>query len=338
MVARAALSVWTAGMSAASAGGNRQTRRTHAAAKLNLTLEVIGKRSDGFHDLASVAVSLDLADEVMLLRTDEGRRVSYRDDAGRPMSIATKDDIILRAWSALATHCELPGGAHVVVTKRIPVASGLGGGSSDAAAFLRLARLAWALPLTDDALSTIGAEVGSDVPACLLGGAVRMSGRGEIVRPAPATAEWNAGWSILLHRPEIPVPAAKTASMYRSLRSADFRAGAATDMLLASMARGAPLQQGDCVNSFDRSAHEVMPGLTLAGRRMGAAISHATQGFGIEPVTPLLAGAGPALFAVLPQAVAESAAERLRNMYGRSGFTGVARALARSEATAVHTL
>ena len=311
------------------------TWTTKAAAKLNLTLEVIGKREDGFHDLDSIVLSLDLADEVRLIRTTSGRTISYRSESRRPVSIETDDDIIARAWDALSQVCELPSGASVEVIKRIPVAAGLGGGSTDAAAFLRLARQAWNLRLSDDTLCGIGAGVGSDVPACVVGGTVRMSGRGEMVEPLSIPNAALKGWSILLHRPEIPVPAAKTATMYRSLRSSDFREGEATEALAGALTEGRPPTQDDCVNSFDRPAREVMQGLADAWRRMGAAIARSVVDLGTEPAVPLLAGAGPTLFALLPSDVAARAAAQLE---GSNGFTVVTRPLSRSEATAIRTL
>lgn len=311
------------------------TWTTVGAAKLNLTLEVIGKREDGFHDLASVAFSLDLLDDIRLTPADGQRSIDYRDPSGRPVSIETSDDIIARAWSTLEQRCPIPGAGRVEVVKRIPVTSGLGGGSTDAAAFLRLARRAWDLPLSDDDLRHIGAEIGSDVPVCLLGGAVRMAGRGERVAPLTSRSDPTIDWAVLLHRPEIPVPAAKTATMYRSLRSSDFRAGAATESLLRTMTSGTPPTQNDCVNSFDRPAREVMQGLANAWRRMGTAVAGASIEFGVEPVTPLLAGAGPTLFAILRPDVADLAAEGLRDPFG---FTYVARPLAREEATAIRAV
>ena len=304
---------------------------TTAAAKLNLTLEVLGKRDDGFHDLASVAVSLDLADQVRLTRTIDGRSVTYLDESGRRVSIETSDDIVLKAWDALAKRVELPGGGEVEVTKRIPITSGLGGGSTDAAAFLRLARVAWNLPVTDQELCEVGAEVGSDVPVCLLGGLVRMSGRGERGEPLESSPSWSDGWAVLLHRPEIPVPAAKTATMYRSLRSSDYRDASVTGALVETLSSGQPITQDCCVNSFDRPAREVMQGLTAAWRRMGAAIARVAN----EPLTPLLAGAGPTLFAVLSVEDAHTAADELR---GVNGFTTVARPLDRAAATDVRVV
>ena len=152
-----------------------------------------------------------------------------------------------------------------------------------------------------------------------------------LASPSSSTSEW----AVLLHRPEIPVPAAKTATMYRSLRSSDFRSGAATKSLLRTMTNGTPPTQDDCVNSFDRPAREAMQGLASAWRRMGTAVTHASLEVGVEPVTPLLAGAGPTLFAILRPDVADLAAERLRDPFG---FTYVARPVAREEATAIRAV
>ena len=305
------------------------TWKTSAAAKLNLTLEVLGRRDDGYHNLASVALSLDLVDDVQLTRSDGERSITYTDERGRRLSIETSDDIIARSWTALERRCPLPGGAEIEVVKRIPLAAGLGGGSTDAAAFLRLARAAWSLDLTDEELMEIGAEVGSDVPACLLGGPVRMAGRGELVTPLESV---SSDWAVLLHRPEIPVPAAKTATMYRSLRSTDFRNGDATAAFIEKLSDGMSPTQEDCVNSFDRPAREVMQGLTPAWRRMGAAIARASLEVGADPVTPLLAGSGPSMFAILDPDVAERAS---RQLGVTAGFTCVARPLDLASATAI---
>ncbi len=304
-----------------------RTLCTRAAAKLNLTLEVQGRRADGFHNLASVATSIDLADELRL-RPFTGRSVRYVDESGRSVSILTTDDIILRAWDALEHHANRPLGAVVDVVKRIPISAGLGGGSTDAAAFLRLARVAWDLPLTDAELSEIAASVGSDVPACLVGGMVRMDGRGELISSIDMPASALAGWSAFIFSPELPVPAEKTATMYRSLRSGDWRSGDATDALVTSLVAGTPPTQDDCVNSFDGVAREVMQGLTAAWRRMGAAVGWACHYARIDSPIPLLAGAGPSMFAIVPSQIASAALADLSN----GGFACAARPLSRERA------
>ena len=311
--------------------------RAIAPAKLNLTLEVLGRRADGYHDLESVVVQLDLADE-LTLRPSAKREIVYRGDDGRPVSILGPD-IVEQAWDRLLELDRergwraVPATAHLEVRKRIPVAGGLGGGSADAAAFLRLARAAWSLPLDDDALRELGAELGSDLPACIAGGPLRMSGRGEQIGSIAAPPGALSGWTALIATPELPVPADKTAAMYRSLRPTHFSAGGATDALAKRLAEGLPPAREHCVNSFDAVADETLQGLRPARRAFGAAVARAAAEHNLAPPAPLLAGAGPSLFAILPPAAAETAAAALRPRW--RGAIHVARPLSRSDATRV---
>ena len=311
--------------------------RALAPAKLNLTLEVLGRREDGFHNLESVVVQLDLADELVFSPAEE-RRIVYRGDDGHPVPILAQD-IVARAWELLlALDREhgwgvVPPGGRLDVRKRIPVAGGLGGGSADAAAFLRLARRVWELPLDDAALCALGAEIGSDVPACVVGGPLRMSGRGEAIESIDAPVAALEGWTALIGTPEIPVPADKTAAMYRSLRPTHFGDGSATGRLAARLTDSASPTQADCVNSFDAVADETLQGLRPARRAFAAAIARAAIERGAEPSSPLLAGAGPSLFALLPPDIAEAAADALRGEW--RGTLHIARPLSRQAATQV---
>ena len=311
--------------------------RALAPAKLNLTLEVLGRREDGFHDLESVVVQLDLADELVFSPAEE-RRIVYRGGDGHPVPILAQD-IVARAWELLLSLDRehgwggVPPGGRLDVRKRIPVAGGLGGGSADAAAFLRLARRVWDLPLDDAELCALGAEVGSDVPACIVGGPLRMSGRGEAIEPIDAPVAAFEGWAALIGMPEIPVPADKTAAMYRSLRPTHFGDGSATTRLVGRLANGARPTQADCINSFDAVADETLQGLRPARRTFAAAIARAAIERGLEPLSPLLAGAGPSLFAVLPPDIAEAAAKALRGEW--RGTLHIARPLSRQAATRV---
>ena len=319
--------------------------RTLAPAKLNLTLEVLGRREDGFHNLESVVVHLDLADELTLIaasKHDTKRDITYRDDSGWPVPILSQD-IVARAWDRLlALDRErgwglVPPGGRLDVRKRIPVAAGLGGGSADAAAFLRLARRAWSLPLDDAALCAVGAEISSDIPACIIGGPLQMSGRGELIKQIEAQNVPSDRWVALLATPQIPLPADKTAAMYRSLRPTHFKDGSATTRLVGRLAEqltgGAPPTQEDCVNSFDAVADETLQGLRPARRVFAAAIARAAIERGVEPPSPLLAGAGPSLFALLPPDIAEAAANALRGEW--RGTLHIARPLPRQAATRV---
>jgi 4-diphosphocytidyl-2-C-methyl-D-erythritol kinase len=145
--------------------------KIEAYAKVNLTLEVLGRRVDGYHDLRSVVAPVSLSDSLEVEIDGE-----LSSDSG------FADDLCLKAATTLAQACPAGLGARIHVEKRIPAGGGLGGGSADAAATLRALNALWGLGKSDEELAEIAADVGSDVPALVLGGMVVMEGRGERVR------------------------------------------------------------------------------------------------------------------------------------------------------------
>ena len=286
-------------MSAADdqSGRSRSPLRTVAPAKLNLTLEVLGKREDGFHDLASVVQTVDLVDDVFIEAASE-RSVQFIDEGGRRLP-APRNELIGRAWDGLVAAGAVDERASVTVVKRIPEAAGLGGGSSDAAAFLRLAQLWWGLgtgaPSEEGSLVEVATAIGSDVPLFLTGGTVLMEGRGERIRALAEPSGEDAVWSALVFTPELPVPEAKTATMFGALRPSHYGDGARTEALRRALESGASsskmglseaLRRVEPYNTLDVVADEVLVGLREARRRVGAATQR----------VPLLAGAGPSLF------------------------------------------
>ena len=147
-----------------------------AHAKINLTLEVLGVRPDGYHDLRSVVVPVPLHDDVTLEPADD---VSVE----MPGDLPQERNLAWRAADALRRATGCAKGVRIHVDKRIPAGAGLGGGSADAAAVLNGLNDLWGLGLPKARLCEIGAAVGSDVPALVLGGPVLMEGRGERVTP-----------------------------------------------------------------------------------------------------------------------------------------------------------
>ena len=148
-----------------------------AFAKLNLTLDVLGKREDGYHDLKSVMQTISIRDDVEI---DIG--------TGKPWSLECSAEGIPTdrknlAWKAAEVFCEAmkkdPDGISIRIHKRIPSGAGLGGGSADAAAVLRALNRHYGSPLSVLALAELGARVGSDVPFCVLCGTAMVEGRGE---------------------------------------------------------------------------------------------------------------------------------------------------------------
>lgn len=154
-----------------------------AFAKLNLTLDVLGKREDGYHDLKSVMQTISIRDDVEI-----------DVDTGKPWKLLCSDESIPTdernlAWKAAKIFCDTlkldPNGIEIRITKRIPSGAGMGGGSADAAAVLRALNRHFGNPLSIYALAELGAQVGSDVPFCTICGTAMAEGRGERLRKLP---------------------------------------------------------------------------------------------------------------------------------------------------------
>lgn len=167
--------------------GRRTSITVAARAKINLTLEILGKRSDGYHELRSVVMPVSLCDRLVISTTQAEPALSVLGAPGVDLSQIgdTKHNLVLRAVKLMQHHFGVKSGARIQLHKRIPIGGGLGGGSADAAAvLLGLAEL-WQLNCPRAELMALGAQLGSDVPALIHGGVVLMEGRGERVKPLP---------------------------------------------------------------------------------------------------------------------------------------------------------
>ncbi|MBE1236624.1 4-(cytidine 5'-diphospho)-2-C-methyl-D-erythritol kinase [Phaeovibrio sulfidiphilus] len=180
-----------------------------ACAKINLSLHVTGKRPDGYHLLESLVVFCGVHDTVLAEPDSAGLSLHVVGPGAEGLS-AENDNIMLRAARALATHVGRAPDVRLTLIKRLPVASGIGGGSADAAATLRALIRLWDLTLNPDALMALALELGADVPVCLAGKAVMMRGIGEDLDPLPALPPL---WMVLVN-PRRPV---STAAVFRGL-------------------------------------------------------------------------------------------------------------------------
>jgi 4-diphosphocytidyl-2-C-methyl-D-erythritol kinase len=202
--------------------------RADAPAKINLTLEVLGCRDDGFHELRSLVIGVDLADRVRC-RTSTVPGISLHCD---DPALNNGDNVAVLAARSLAKYCDREPALRIDLQKHIPVGGGLGGGSSDAATTLRLCDFLWETGLDTTELAAIGAELGSDVPLFFSLPSAVIEGRGELV--SPVQLRWS-GWVLLLC-PPIPV---STAEVYRAFRPDDsdgFPSGTDRDILHAASA------------------------------------------------------------------------------------------------------
>lgn len=180
-----------------------------ASAKVNLFLHVGERRTDGFHPLQSLAVFTGAGDA---LRAEAAAQLSLALDGPFAAGLRAEDDnLVLRAARALAAHAGVVAGAALTLTKNLPVASGIGGGSADAAAALRALKQLWRLEIEEAALLEIAATLGSDVPVCVPSAAAYMEGRGEIL-----TSVSMPRLPMLLVNPGVAVP---TRAVFAALKS-----------------------------------------------------------------------------------------------------------------------
>lgn len=222
-------------------------------AKLNLFLEVTGRRSDGYHDIVSVFVEIDLADTLHAEPDPDGTTTLQCDDPRVPTG---SDNLILRAANLLRDECGGAGGIRFRLEKRIPMGGGLGGGSSNAAAALRLANELWRTGLSDGELAELGARIGSDVPFFLRGGTCLCEGRGERVTPlAPFPARIPLGLALCgIH--------SDTAAAYRGLVLPDPDGCRRPDAFIAAMERADVDAMADAAfNRFEPTVFAAIPAL-----------------------------------------------------------------------------
>ena len=169
-------------------------------AKINLTLDILGKRPDGYHEVAMVMQSIGLHDTIEMEKSAAGIALTIN----VPWLRADEKNLAWRAAALMQQEYGLSGGVNMRLTKRIPVAAGLAGGSADAAAVLRGMNRLYELGLSDEKLCELGARLGSDIPFCLLGGTMLSTGRGEVLtRLSNLPETW-----VVLAKPRISVSTA----------------------------------------------------------------------------------------------------------------------------------
>ncbi|MCQ6281864.1 4-(cytidine 5'-diphospho)-2-C-methyl-D-erythritol kinase [Bacillus sp. EB600] len=266
-----------------------------APAKINLSLDVLHKRSDGYHEVEMIMTTIDLADriELKLLNEDRIKIVSHNrfvpDD---------QRNLAYQAAQLLKERFQVKKGVMIAIDKIIPVAAGLAGGSSDAAATLRGLNKLWGLGLTLAELAEIGSEIGSDVSFCVFGGTALAKGRGEMITelPAPPTC-----W-VILAKPFIGV---STAEVYRRL---DLKSVIHPN--ISEMIKG--IERND-YRRVCQNVGNVLEEVTLHLHPEVAQIKEQMKRFGADAV--LMSGSGPTVFGIVQH---DSRMHRIYN--GLRGF------------------
>lgn len=156
-----------------------------ARAKVNLTLHVTGRRDDGYHLLESVVVFADVGDDITITPAADGVLTLDYDGAFADLLPSPQDNLVFKAATALRQVFGIDAGAHIRLTKTLPVASGIGGGSADAAATLRALAHLWGIDINAPECIHIARSLGADVPVCLAARPAMMTGIGETLAPLP---------------------------------------------------------------------------------------------------------------------------------------------------------
>jgi 4-diphosphocytidyl-2-C-methyl-D-erythritol kinase len=292
-----------------------------APAKINLHLEVLGLRPDGYHELAMVMQTLDLADRLCCTPTADGQITLLCDAPGLSTGA---DNLVVRAAVLLRSRAALPElGARIELSKRIPIGAGLAGGSSDGAAALVGLNALWGCGFGAADLHAMAAELGSDMPFCLTGGTRLCFGRGERLEPALPRAGDTAGEDsartgattpglgvLLIKHPQASVSTPWAFGRCRELRGdfyleneADFeqrRQALRQGPLVAALAAGTPLPplRNDLQAVVEPEVASVSEGLRL--------LRQAPQALAVA-----MSGSGPSLFALFADAAAATVAHDL---------------------------
>ena len=249
-----------------------------APAKINLSLDVLHKRPDGFHEVRMIMTTVDLADRLELMALKENRIEI------RSQNRFVPDDhrnLAYQAAKLLKERYHVKSGVSISIEKNIPVAAGLAGGSSDAAATLRGLNELWQLGLSLDELAVLGAEIGSDVSFCVYGGTALATGRGEIIEHIAAPPPC---W-VILAKPTIGV---STAEVYKRLRVDRVKHPNVDAMVQA-------IEQND-YEAVCANVGNVLESVTLNMHSEVLHIKEQMEKFGADAV--LMSGSGPTVFAL----------------------------------------
>ena len=267
-----------------------------AYAKINLTLDVLGRRADGYHDLATVMQTVDLYDTICLTATEDNR---VQLACTKP-ELSNDDNLAARAAHLVRQRLAIRQGVLIELHKRIPMAAGLGGGSSNAAAVILALHQWWRLHLSHSDLLDMATSLGSDVPFFLTGGLALCEGRGERVTALAPYWPWSMRWLLLL-KPAISI---STAAVFRNLPASDYSDDTHSRAVSRALNAGQTPQLEDLHNSFERSVLGRYPEVARA------------KGDLLQAGAPFvrLSGTGPTLFAPFSElAKAQRVQEQLQS-------------------------
>ncbi|MCE3198045.1 4-(cytidine 5'-diphospho)-2-C-methyl-D-erythritol kinase [Paenibacillus sonchi] len=267
-----------------------------APAKINLMLDVLSKRPDGFHEVEMIMTMVDLADRLELSELKRDSIIISSQAGYIPLD---EKNLAFQAARLIKDRYNVKSGVHIHLDKRIPVAAGLAGGSSDAAATLRGLNRLWRLGIPAQELQELGAELGSDVPFCVTGGTALATGRGERLTPIPSPPQC---W-VVLAKPPINV---STAEVYGRVRANSIAVHPSASRMQAA------IEAGDFA-AVCAGLGNVLEDVTLKLHPEVQQLKEAMVKLGADGV--LMSGSGPTVFGLVSK---QSKVARIYN--GLRGF------------------
>lgn len=262
-----------------------------ASAKINLTLDVLGKRSDGYHEVEMIMTMIDLADHILFEDINQNKIILESNSAIVPND---ERNLIYKTAKLIKKELNINKGVNIYLEKRIPVAAGLAGGSSDAAATLRGLNRLWNLNLTETELMEFGEKLGSDVPFCVVGGTAIARGRGEKVEKINSVP---SGW-VVLAKPAISV---STQEIYSHINLEDIKSHPKTEEMLKAI-------ENEDLSVISKLLFNVLEPVTLDLYPQVKYLHNQMKRYGADEV--LMSGSGPTIFTLVNK---ESRMNRIYN-------------------------
>ena len=273
-----------------------------ARAKINLTLDILGQRADGFHEVEMIMQTIELADEVELKAIKSG--IEFKMDASQIKggeNIPTDEkNLAYRAVLAVNEHCGKNFGVSINLRKKIPAAAGLGGGSADAAAVIRGMNWLYDLNLSVDELCNIGAKIGSDVPFCIVEGTFLAKGRGEILRQLTPFKKFP----VVLVKPNLEISTAWSYKTFDTLNPDSIKHPPTYEIIEL-------FKRHDWNYAFKKFSNVLEP---VAEIKFPELESYKSKMINAGAKVALMSGSGPTIFAIVDENFVENVVNSIKDL------------------------
>lgn len=268
-----------------------------AYGKLNLSLDIVGKREDGYHLVCMVMQTVDLYDELTIQKTD---KPGIQLTTDRPDLPTNEDNLIYKAAKLLFDEFQIKGGVSIHLKKQIPIAAGMAGGSADCAATLLGINTLFDLKLTEQDLQKRAVTMGADIPYCIMGGTALSEGIGEVLTPISPVPDCH----VLLVKPNIDI---STKWVYQTLRWNTLTSHPDTKKMLSAL-------EAQSLSEVSATMENVLETVTIPAYPVIASIKEKLLSLGA--INAMMSGSGPTVFGLFPdQGAGEKAYSICKELY-----------------------